>query len=186
MRQPIILPHQTDQWGEIATRYGKVDSDCQGIDYVEFQCPMGQAERIALFYESVLDATTSTVQDQEGSSIAIIAVGNVDEMGRSEQCLLFRESSDPLPPYDGHHIALYVGESVEDFEQAFQNAQLANIVWCNPRFSDQVMSLEGLRKEQQFRFKNIIDMETGELIMELEHEMRSIHHKAWPGKNTTQ
>lgn len=186
MRQPIILPHQTNEWGEIATRYGKLDSDCKGIDYVEFQCPAGKAERIALFYESVLDATTSTVQDLEGSSIAIIAVGNVDESGRSEQCLLFRETSDPIPPYDGHHIALYVGESAADFEQAFHNAQLANIVWCNPRFSDQVTSLDGLRKEQQFRFKNIVDMETGETIMELEHEMRSIDHKAWPGGSTIQ
>ncbi len=182
MRQPILHPNQTEEWGDVATRYGRTESDCQGIDYVEFSCPMGSAEKIALFYESVLDATTSTIRDPNGMAIAIIAVGDVDDSGRAEQSLLFRETTDPIPDYDGHHIALYVGESSADFEQAFKNALLANVVWCNPRFQDQVDSIAELRKEHQFRFKDIVDMQTGERIMELEHELRSIDHKAWPGR----
>lgn len=185
LRQPFIRPDETEEWGEIATKYGRVETDCQGIDYVEFHCPKGTASKIALFYESVLDATTTVVDTGSGSSIAIVAVGNVDQQGRADQSILFREitnEEESIPEYDGHHVALYVGESAEDFEQAFKNAQVANIVWCNPRFQDQVDSLEEARKEKQFRFKDIVDMETGELIMELEHELRSIQHPAWPGK----
>lgn len=180
-RQPYIRPSETEQWGEFATKYGKMDTECW-IDYVEFYCPKGAASKIAEFYESVLDATTYSFEIGDGLSIAIIAVGNVDELGRADQSILFRETTEQIPDYDGHHIALYVGESGADFEQAFKNAQLANVVWCNPRFQDQADSLEEARKEQQFRFKDIVDMETGERIMELEHEMRSINHPAWPGK----
>jgi hypothetical protein len=193
--QPIVALTDTEQWDTIATTYGIDDGDegteCQGIDYVEFLCPPGSASKIALFYESLLDATTSVVTlptTKEGSSsssfeqsIAIIAIGDIYESGRSEQSLLFRETSDEIPPYDGHHIALYVGQSTADFEQAFRNTQIAGILWKNPRFSDQVDNLEEARKEQQFRFKDILDIETGEVIMELEHEMRSIDHESFPG-----
>ena len=47
--------------------------------------------------------------------------------------------------------------------------------------SDKTTDLQGARKWKQFRFKDIIDMETGDPIFELEHEMRSIQHEAWPG-----
>jgi hypothetical protein len=182
LRQPFIRPEDTEEWGQVATDYGRLETDCKGIDYVEFRCPKGTASKIALFYESVLDATTTVVETSEGASIAIVAIGNVDQQGRADQSILFRETTEPIPDYDGHHIALYVGETAADFEQAFKNAKLANVVWCNPRFSDQADSLEEARKEKQFRFKDIVDMETGEFIMELEHEMRSIQHPAWPGK----
>jgi len=182
-RQPIIPLNAKEEWGEIATNYGRLETECKGIDYVEFDCPKGTASKIALFYESVLDATTSTHRLGDGSSIAIVAVGNVDETGRSDQSILFRETDKTIPEYDGHHIALYVGEAQADFEQAFKNALVADVVWCNPRFQDQVDSLEEARKERQFRFKDILDMDTGERIMELEHELRSVEHPAWPGRS---
>jgi len=182
LQQPFIKPSDS-HWGSIATEYGREQTECLGIDYVEFSCRPQQAERIAMFYEALLDATTNVVSlDATGQQkAAVIGVGNIDETGKAEQSLLFRETSDPIPEYDGHHIALYVGESAQDFEQAFKNALLANVVWKNPRFSDQVDNLEEARKEQQFRFKEIIDIETGVPIMELEHEMRSINHPSWPG-----
>jgi hypothetical protein len=43
--------------------------------------------------------------------------------------------------------------------------------------------LQGAIEWKQFRFKDIIDIETGQKIFELEHEMRSIEHEAWPGKS---
>jgi hypothetical protein len=76
---------------------------------------------------------------------------------------------------------MYVGESKQDFEQAFQNADMAGIVWVNPRFSDKAGTMQGAKQWKQFRFKDIVDMKTGKPIMELEHEMRSIEHSAWPG-----
>jgi hypothetical protein len=182
MQQPIIAPTETERWGEIAARYGKHETDCTGIEYVEFQCPRKTAAKIANFYETVLDATTSLLQDGD-DTIAVIAFGNVDETGQADQSLIFRETDEALPPYDGHHIAMYVGESGADFEQAFRNADDAGIVWINPRFSDKADTLEGARQFKQFRFKDVIDLETGEVVFELEHEMRSIEHEAWPGQN---
>ena len=180
MHQPIIGPDETDEWGDDATRYGRKESECLGINYVEFLCPMNSANKIALFYESVFDATTSCI-DLGDSKIAIIAFGSVDEMGRTEQSLLFRETNEVIPPYDGHHIAFYVGSSAADFDFCYKNAELANLVWVNPRFSDKADSLQGARNWKQFRMKDIVDMETGDVIMELEHEVRSVEHESWLG-----
>ena len=192
LRQPIIGPHDTDEWGDYATKYGLLESECRGIDYVEFNCPVGSADKIALFYESVFDATTTVVQqevkDGNGRSvmikIAIIAIGEIDDVGKANQSLLFRETTETslLPPsHDGHHVALYVGTNRADFEQAFKNADIAGVVWVNPRFSDKATTLETARELKQFRFKDIVDMETGDVVMELEHEVRSVDHDAFPG-----
>jgi len=181
MKQPLVAKVDKEEFGEVAAKYGCEESECRGIDYVEISCPPNTADKIALFYDSVLDATTSVIQYGD-AKIAIVAFGEVDENGRSSQSLLFRETFERIPLYDGHHLAMYVGSSDADFEQAFKNAQLAGIVWVNPRFSDNVTSLQGAREWKQFRFKDIVDMETGQVIMELEHEMRSIEHSAWPGE----
>jgi hypothetical protein len=177
-RQPIIAPDETQEWGEHATTYGMVESECQGIDYVEFFCPKGSAEKIAVFYESVFDATTTCVDLGGGSKVAIIAFGKIDESGKSDQSILFKETTETIPPYDGHHIALYVGESAADFDVCYKNAEIAGVVWVNPRFSDDADTLEKARKWKQFRLKDIVDMKTGERIMELEHEVRSVEHDA--------
>ena len=170
--QPIVGDHPD---------YGRDMSECRGIQFVEFNCPHGTAAKIAKFYEGVFDATTSVVQDEQ-TTVAIIAFGTVQLNGQAEQSLVFRELDVGigLPPYDGHHIALYVGESEADFEQAFKNASLAGVVWVNTRFSDDATTLEGALKWKQFRFKNICDLETGEVIYELEHEVRSMSHEACP------
>ena len=181
--QPLVSTIEekdVDTFGAFATLYGMEESECRGIEYVEFKCPVGIADKIALFYDSVFDATTSIVQDDD-SKVAVIGFGTVDANGKAEQCLLFRETSESIPPYDGHHIALYVGQSGADFEQAFKNCETAGIVWVNPRFSDKADDLQGAKEWHQFRFKDIIDMDSGQPIFELEHEVRSLTHSAWPG-----
>lgn len=182
--QPLVsktAEKDVDTFGEeFATQYGMEESECRGIDYVEFKCPIGSADKIALFYDSVFDATTSIVQDND-NKVAVIGFGTVDASGKAEQCLLFRETNESIPPYDGHHIALYVGQNGSDFEQAFKNCETAGIVWVNPRFSDKASDLQGAKEWHQFRFKDIIDMDSGQPIFELEHEVRSLTHSAWPG-----
>jgi hypothetical protein len=202
-KQPILSRHADDSstdhddipaWKkEVMGVYGRDDYDsddgcCRGIDYIEFKCPMGAAEKIALFYNGVFDATTFCVEatnnddDSDKTMVAIIAIGKIDENGRADQTLLFRETNKAIPPYDGHHIAIYIGTSDADFAQAFGNAQWANIVWTNPRFADQAVTVnDAVQKWKQFRFKNIVDLNTGATIMELEHEIRSTQHGAWPG-----
>jgi hypothetical protein len=120
-QQPIISADEIEEWGEHATKYGRSESECRGIDYVEFNCPAGSAEKIALFYESVFDATINCVDIEGGSKVAIIAFGAVDEFGKADQSILFRETIEDLPTYDGHHVAFYVGESGADFDVAFKS-----------------------------------------------------------------
>jgi hypothetical protein len=192
-RQPVIRSSEVDRWGWVAEKYGcrTEDTECRGIDFVEFYCPVGSADKIALFYDSVFDATTSVVEqggddDDDARKIAIVAFGNVDATGRADQSLLFRETTNEIPKYDGHHVALYVGQSQSDFEQAFKNCDQAGVVWVNPRFDDKASNLQGAKRYMQFRFKNIVDMETGEPVFELEHEVRSVKHTAWPGAKEEQ
>jgi hypothetical protein len=181
-RQPLVSKVDTEAFGEIATQYGTEESECLGIDYVEFKCPIGTASKIAVFYDSVFDATTTVVEDKQ-QQVALVAFGNVDEVGRADQNLLFRETDDPIPPYDGHHIALYVGQDARDFVQAFKNSETAGIVWVNPRFSDKASDLEGAIHWHQYRLKDVLDMNTGNAIFELEHEVRSVTHTAWPKRH---
>lgn len=159
-------------------------TECKGISYVEFYTPLNVATRIAEFYDCVFDATSSVITDPKtNEKVAIIAFGNIDpDTGQSSQTLLFRETDNvDIPKYDGHHIALYVGDNAADFEQAFKNVLDAGVLWINPRFSDKVMNLNTAKKWKQFRFKDIVDLETGKTIFELEHECRSREHEAWPG-----
>lgn len=171
---------------------------CRGIDYIEFFVYVTKedsgktVEKIARFYDFFFDATTSVVNDGK-SDIAIIAFGKIDESGRAEQSLLFREVVVDNPQCHqavhndelgtGHHIAIYVGNCVEDFEVAASNCVDGGLLWVNPQFEDKVLDVESAMECQQFRFKNIIDIETGETLYALEHEIRSISHPLFPGGN---
>ena len=42
----------------------------------------------------------------------------------------------------------------------------------NPRFNDMPNNVEEAMKLAQYRMKDVIDMETGEVLVELEHEIR--------------
>ena len=145
-----------------------------------------------------MTTTTTTITDKSEYKIAMIAVGAIQSNGRATQYLLFKEqdtsvdASDPgqvmyaLPQRDlmQYHICLYVGETMEDFEQAYRNAAVADVVWINPRFDDKVDSLQAAKQWNQFRLQNIVDLETGDPIFQLEHEIRSIQHPSFPGRAT--
>lgn len=194
MKQPIIRDDDTDNHDlphDFVTKYGKEYSsmECLGIDYVEFRCPSGTARKIAEFYECVFGAVTDVVtipsvtgEEEDETDIAIVACGEVNREGRAAQNIIFKESNLPMEPYDGHHIAIYAGETVSDFELVFKNCEQAGLVWVNPRFSDKAMSLTGAKKWNQFRFKDILDLKSGKVIFTLEHEVRSVDHSSYPGK----
>ena len=194
-QQIIVRPDSKDCSSELVERYGADESECLGIDYIEFFVPVVDAdgstvEKIAKFYQTFFDAPASVVNDGV-SNLAVVAFGKVDSNGRSEQSLLFREvevedattkgaaSSDELGT--GHHISIYVGSCEDDFKVAASNCVDGGLLWVNRQFKDVVLTVEEALEEKQFRFKDIVDIETGDVLYTLEHEIRSVTHPLFPG-----
>lgn len=122
-----------------------------GIPYVEFQVKRGAAKGIARFYNEVMRAPSAVASDN-GVKAARVGIGR-------NQWLLFSETNEPIPPYDGHHIAVYVA----NFSGPYGFLKARNLI------------MEDVRNHQ-FRFKDIVDPESGERLFELEHEVRSLRH----------
>jgi hypothetical protein len=74
-----------------------------------------------------------------------------------QQELLFRETADSIPPYDGHHVQIYIA----NFSGPHR--------WLAER---------GLVTEEsswyQYRFENIVDPDSGRVLFTVEHEVRSL------------
>jgi hypothetical protein len=130
-----------------AARFGDM---ALGLAYIEFLVRPGTAESIGRFYEKVLGTLPSELAD-EGKTIRV-------KIGRN-QSLLFRETDQELLPYDGHHIAIYVG----NFSGPYGFLKERGLI------------MEEVRNHQ-FRFKEIINPETGQQLFLLEHEVRSLQH----------
>ena len=121
------------------------------LAYVEFDVPAGAAPGIARFYRDVLGAP-AVLSAQGGAQAATVTVGNV-------QRLIFRETSTAPAPYDGHHIQIYVAD--------FSGPHAALLA-------------RGLITEEsnahQYRFKDLVDPDSGRKLFEIEHEVRSVTH----------
>jgi len=131
-----------------APRFGAVTL---GMPYVEFDVPPGSAEGIARFYRRIMQTSATCAEDSAGRA-ATVSVGN-------GQCLIFRETDRPLPDYDGHHVQVYV----TDFSGPHRALAERNLVFEE---SDQ----------HQYRFRDIVDPETGRVLFTIEHEVRSMKH----------
>jgi hypothetical protein len=122
-----------------------------GVPYVEFLVRPGAAEGIARFYQKVME-TPATVSRETDLALTRVHIGQA-------QSIYFRETTDPLPEYDGHHIAVYV----LNFSNGYNFFAKHNLI------------MEDIRNHQ-YRFKEIIDPKTGEHLHTLEHEVRSMQH----------
>ena len=122
-----------------------------GIPYVDFAIPRGAAEGIARFYRDVLK-NPAWVEKSESGAVARTRIG-------INQHLLFSETDDVIAVYDGHHIAIYVGNFFEAYS------------WLAER---------GLVTEEtdpyQYRFQALVDPRTERELFQLEHEVRSFTH----------
>lgn len=123
-----------------------------GLPYVEFTVGPGAADGIARFYRDAFSAPASVI---DGGTAASVVVG-------PSQSLIFRETSEPIAAYDGHHVAIYVA----DFSSPH-------------RF----LAERGLISEEsdahQYRFRHLVDPLTGARLFEIEHEVRSLKHPMW-------
>ena len=176
--QPLVKPGETERHGSVAQRYGREESDCRGIEWVEFDVRPGTAAAIADFYRSVLGAAAAV---GDGGGVAAIALGDKNPAtGRFPQHLLFRETAAEIPPPGGYHIAVYI-EDTDRFEAAFERALSLGLLSTNWRDKADVLTLDDARTRHQFRIRDVLDLATGEPIYHLEHEIRSIGHPTYPG-----
>ncbi|MFN0028282.1 MAG: VOC family protein [Acidimicrobiales bacterium] len=122
-----------------------------GMVSVDFDVAAGGAAGIARFYDEVIGAPTCVV-DVDGSPAAHVQVGRA-------QHLRFIERTDPLPAYDGHHIAVYLSNFSKPYDALSQRG---------------LISME--TNEHEYRFQDIVDLDSGAVLATVEHEVRSTFH----------
>ena len=122
-----------------------------GMPYVEVDVTAGTASRIARFYTEVLHSPGTTGEDASGS-FARIPTG----LGES---LVFRETGTALAAYDGHHVQV----AVADFSGVHRRLLERSLITEESN-------------QSQYRFQDIVDPGTGEVLATLEHEVRSMRH----------
>jgi hypothetical protein len=145
----------TCPWGNLIrchapdrARFGDV---LLGMPYIAFDVPKGTAQGIARFYSKIIGAPAALENGRDGA-LARVTVG----MG---QQLLFSETSGSLAAYDGHHIQLYIVNFSGPYRQLGERRLITEE-----------------SNQYQYRFRQIVDPESGEPLYELEHEIRSITH----------
>ncbi len=119
-----------------------------GLAYIDFDVPAGTAEGIARFYDQVMKAPASCVKRR-----ATVQVGR-------NQKLMFTETDQPQPDYDGHHMQMYIA----DFSTSYE--------WLKSRG---LISME--TDESEWRFQWITDPQDGRKLFQVEHEVRSMKHR---------
>jgi len=130
------------------SRFGRVNL---AVPYVTFDVPPDSAAGIARFYREVMEAPAQLIDDNEGLRARVM-------VGQS-QYLAFRETDEPLPPYDGHHIQVYIA----DFSGPYERLKARGLIMEE---SDR----------HQYRFKDLVDLDSGKVLFTIEHEVRSMRH----------
>jgi hypothetical protein len=122
-----------------------------GMPYVQIDTEPGSAIGIARFYREILANPTHVGTDASGT-FARVPVGLCES-------LVFREFDGRLPPYDGHHIQI----TVADFSGV------------HARLLERGLITEE-SNQSQYRFVDIIDLDSARVLATLEHEVRSMRH----------
>jgi hypothetical protein len=145
----------TCPWGNRITihtpdrsRFGQVQL---GIGYVTFDVRPGTAEGIARFYREVMRAP-ATVESNGRGKKAKIQVGD-------KQYYYFAESNAVEVPYDGHHAQIYIC----DFSGPYK--KLVDMGLLTVEFGP-----------HEYRFNDIIDLDSKKPLFTVEHEVRSQTH----------
>lgn len=120
-----------------------------GMAYVEFDAPRGSAQGIARFYREMIGAHARSGSDERGEHARI-------EAGH-HQALIFRESDAENVVNPTHHVMIFVC----DFSGPHGRLDARGLV-----------SEES--NEAQYRFENIVDLDTGKSLYVIDHEVRSM------------
>ena len=130
-----------------AARFGRI---ALGIPYVELDVPVGTASGIAAFYPEIM-GMPAELKNGDGKVARV-------QMGK-DQYLQFRETDAPQPEYDGHHLQMYI----VDFSGPYRKLGARDLIYSedNP---------------YQYRFRDIVDLDSGKHLFTVEHEVRSATH----------
>ena len=142
-----ITVHEPDP-----ARFGRV---ALGMAYIVFDVRPGTAHRIARFYREVMGARTEMMEngvDRRSGPQARVEVGD-------KQYFYFRETDAPEIPYDRHHAQIYIA----NFSGPYR--KLVELGLITVEFS-----------EHEYRFQDIVDLDTREVLFTVEHEVRSQTH----------
>jgi catechol 2,3-dioxygenase-like lactoylglutathione lyase family enzyme len=149
-------------------------------------CRPGAAPLIASFYRGILGLAVHESAGRARLDFEPCAPGLVS------QSLEFIEHAD-APPADAYdrseeaaiHVAIYLPD-LDSFGRAFKTAEAAGRIYINPRFEGGPPEYASARTMDeaiecgQFRVKDCIDPDSGELGIVLEHEVRHPGHRAFP------
>ena len=123
-----------------------------GMPYVEFDIPAGtDLAAIAKFYVEILGGIAGVDSDERGP----YAWARTS----AESKVIYRETTKPLPEYDGHHIQI----TLVDFSGPHKKLLERGLI---SEESDQ----------HQYRFLDIVDVDTNKPLFRIEHETRSMRH----------
>jgi hypothetical protein len=123
-----------------------------GIPYVELDVPVGTVDAIADFYRRILDVAAGVERNGAAGGVARVLVGR-------DQHLLFRETERALPDFDQHHVQIYI----VNFSAPYQRLRERNLITQEDN-------------RYQYRFQDIIDLDSGRHLFAVEHEVRSVTH----------
>jgi catechol-2,3-dioxygenase len=126
-------------------RFGRI---VLGMPYIRFDVRPGTAERIARFYREVMHAPSEVGKNGAGPE-ARVQVGE-------KQYFYFRETEAPEKPYDRHHVQIYIA----DFSGPHRRLKELGLLTAET-------------SEHEYRFRDVIDLDTSEALFTVEHETRS-------------
>ena len=130
------------------SRFGRI---VLGMPYIEFEVRPGTAEGIARFYREIMGAPSEVIGNGSGRKARVQA--------GDKQYFYFRETDGPEKPYDKHHAQIFI----TDFSGPYRRLMKLGLI-----------SMEA--NEYEYRFKDIVDLDTHEVLFTVEHEVRSQTH----------
>jgi predicted enzyme related to lactoylglutathione lyase len=130
---------------------GRFGRTALGMSYLEFEVPPGTAEGIARFYREVFLAPSTIATGKEGRTARVQA--------GERQHLVFRETADTQKPYDGNHFQIYIA----GFSGPYRRLQELGLVTQESG-------------QYQYRFKDIVDLDSRKVLYTVDHEVRAMSH----------
>ena len=123
-----------------------------GMPYVEFDIPAGtDLSAIVRFYREILGGIAGEARDERGPYAWVNMSG--------DSKVTYRETDKKLPEYDGHHIQITLADFSGPHRKLLERGLISEE-------SDQ----------HQYRFLDIVDVDTNKPLFRIEHETRSMRH----------